>query len=137
MRSFPGRISRAGLSSRSPGGSAIPWVHGPHRGVWNLAALVASDEIIVCESLIDLSGQARWCWRRAGTHCRSPDARSKSDDPRRRILGIWLIRELKSYQEQVKAVLTEMLESESDAAVIYWLVSAFGFPPTPPGGCGT
>jgi HEAT repeat protein len=51
----------------------------------------------------------------------------KSDDPRRRILGIRLIRELKSYRDQATVALTEALKSESDAAVTYWLVSAFGF----------
>jgi HEAT repeat protein len=50
-----------------------------------------------------------------------------SDDPRRRILGIRLIRELKAYREQAKSALTQMTDSENDAAVIYWLVSAFGF----------
>jgi len=35
------------------------YLPGPHRGVWNLAALAASDEIIVCESLID--ALTFWC----------------------------------------------------------------------------
>lgn len=50
-----------------------------------------------------------------------------SDDPMRRILGIRLIRELKSHREQAKAALTEMIDNESDATVLFWLVSAFGF----------
>jgi DNA primase len=35
------------------------YLPGPHRGVWNEQALAASDEIIVCESLID--GLSLWC----------------------------------------------------------------------------
>jgi hypothetical protein len=36
------------------------YLPGPHRGVWNLDAFSASDEIIVCESLID--ALSLWCW---------------------------------------------------------------------------
>jgi HEAT repeat protein len=50
-----------------------------------------------------------------------------SEDPRRRILGIRLIRELKGYRAEVTAALTAMMGREGDAAVLYWLVSAFGF----------
>jgi DNA primase len=35
------------------------YLPGPHRGVWNQQALAASDEIIVCESLID--ALSLWC----------------------------------------------------------------------------
>ncbi len=35
------------------------YLPGPHRGVWNVQALAASDEIIVCESLID--ALSFWC----------------------------------------------------------------------------
>lgn len=50
-----------------------------------------------------------------------------SGDPRKRILGIRLIRELKGYQEQVKAALIDLIGREGDAAVFIWIVSAFGF----------
>ncbi len=36
------------------------YLPGPHRGVWNLDAFGVSDEIIVCESLID--ALSLWCW---------------------------------------------------------------------------
>ena len=29
------------------------YLPGPHRGVWNLDALAASEDVILCESLID------------------------------------------------------------------------------------
>jgi hypothetical protein len=35
------------------------YLPGPHRGVWNLAGLTASSEIILCESLID--AMSFWC----------------------------------------------------------------------------
>jgi hypothetical protein len=35
------------------------YLPGPHRGVWNAQALAASDEVIVCESLID--ALSFWC----------------------------------------------------------------------------
>lgn len=35
------------------------YLPGPHRGVWNIAALAACDEVIVCESLID--ALTFWC----------------------------------------------------------------------------
>jgi DNA primase catalytic core len=47
-----------------PGTPAHLYLPGPHRGVWNLDALAASDEIIVCESLID--ALTFWC---AGFRC--------------------------------------------------------------------
>jgi hypothetical protein len=50
-----------------------------------------------------------------------------SEDPRRRILGIRLIRELKNYRAEVTAVLADMMSRERDAMVLYWLVGAFGF----------
>ena len=36
------------------------YLPGPHKGVWNLDAFTASDEIIVTESLID--ALSLWCW---------------------------------------------------------------------------
>jgi DNA primase len=42
-----------------PGTPAHLYLPGSHRGVWNLAALAASDEIILCESLID--ALTFWC----------------------------------------------------------------------------
>jgi HEAT repeat protein len=50
-----------------------------------------------------------------------------SEDPRRRILGVRLIRELKEYRAEATAALTEMMVHERDPAVLYWVVSAFGF----------
>jgi DNA primase catalytic core len=35
------------------------YLHGPHKGVWNVAALAASKEIILCEALID--ALTFWC----------------------------------------------------------------------------
>jgi hypothetical protein len=35
------------------------YLPGPHRGVWNIAALEASDEVILCEALID--ALTFWC----------------------------------------------------------------------------
>jgi DNA primase len=51
-----GRKSRDDLR---PGTSAHLYLPGPHRGVWNIAALAASDEIILTESLID--ALSFWC----------------------------------------------------------------------------
>jgi DNA primase len=42
-----------------PGTPAHLYLPGPHSGVWNVQALAASDEIIVCESLID--ALSFWC----------------------------------------------------------------------------
>jgi DNA primase catalytic core len=42
-----------------PGTPAHLYLPGPHRGVWNIAALAACDEIILCESLID--ALTFWC----------------------------------------------------------------------------
>jgi DNA primase len=42
-----------------PGTPAHLYLPGPHRGVFNLAALAASDEVIVCESLVD--ALSFWC----------------------------------------------------------------------------
>jgi CHC2 zinc finger/Toprim-like len=42
-----------------PGTPAHLYLPGPHRGVFNLAALAACDEVIVCESLID--ALTFWC----------------------------------------------------------------------------
>jgi HEAT repeat protein len=50
-----------------------------------------------------------------------------SEDPRRRILGVRLIRELKEYRAEATAALTKMMGHERDSAVLYWIVSAFGF----------
>lgn len=43
-----------------PGTPAHLYLPGPHRGVWNLDAFAASDEIVVTESLID--ALSLWCW---------------------------------------------------------------------------
>ena len=42
-----------------PGTPAHLYLPGPHRGVFNEAALAASDEIVLCESLID--ALSLWC----------------------------------------------------------------------------
>lgn len=36
------------------------YLPGPHKGVWNVDAFAVSDELIVCESLID--ALSLWCW---------------------------------------------------------------------------
>jgi DNA primase catalytic core len=51
-----GRKVRDDLRAGTPRHLYLP---GPHRGVWNLQALAASDEIIVTESLID--ALTFWC----------------------------------------------------------------------------
>jgi len=51
-----GRKLRADLRPGTPLHLYLP---GPHKGVWNREALVASKEIIVCESLID--ALTFWC----------------------------------------------------------------------------
>jgi DNA primase len=51
-----GRKVRDDLRTGTPKHLYLP---GPHRGVWNEQALVASDEIVVCESLID--ALTLWC----------------------------------------------------------------------------
>ncbi len=51
-----GRKVRDDLRAGTPRHLYLP---GPHRGVWNLPALAASDEIIVAESLID--ALTFWC----------------------------------------------------------------------------
>jgi DNA primase len=51
-----GRKIRDNLRVGTPAHLYLP---GPHRGVWNLAALAASDEIILAESLID--ALTFWC----------------------------------------------------------------------------
>jgi DNA primase catalytic core len=42
-----------------PGTEDHTYLPGPHRGVWNEAALIASKEIILCEALID--AMTFWC----------------------------------------------------------------------------
>jgi DNA primase catalytic core len=42
-----------------PGTPLHLYLPGPHRGVWNIEALVASKEIILCEALID--AMTFWC----------------------------------------------------------------------------
>lgn len=42
-----------------PGTPAHLYLPGPHAGVWNLSAVAASSEVIVCESLID--ALTLWC----------------------------------------------------------------------------
>lgn len=51
----------------------------------------------------------------------------QSEDPRRRILGTRLLRELKDHGEEARTALTEMLSAEHDPEVMYWIVGAFGF----------
>jgi HEAT repeat protein len=51
----------------------------------------------------------------------------RSEDARRRILGIRLIRELKQYKEDAATELAGMLAIEKDPEVVYWIVGAFGF----------
>jgi HEAT repeat protein len=50
-----------------------------------------------------------------------------SADPRRRILGIRLIRELKQYGAEAGRELSGLLAEEQDPDVLYWIVGAFGF----------
>ena len=52
-----GRKVRDDLRQGTPKHLYLP---GPHRGVWNVEAFAASDEIIVTESLID--ALSLWCW---------------------------------------------------------------------------
>jgi DNA primase len=52
-----GRKIRDDLRAGTPVHLYLP---GPHRGVWNLDAFAVSDELIVCESLID--ALSLWCW---------------------------------------------------------------------------
>jgi HEAT repeat protein len=51
----------------------------------------------------------------------------RSQDPRRRILGVRLIRELKQYSGDAAEEIGRMLTSERDPEVMYWVVGAFGF----------
>jgi hypothetical protein len=43
-----------------PGTPTHLYLPGPHKGVWNLDAFTASDEVVVTESLID--ALSLWCW---------------------------------------------------------------------------
>ena len=52
-----GRKVRDDLRQGTPKHLYLP---GPHRGVWNVDAFAVSDELIVCESLID--ALSLWCW---------------------------------------------------------------------------
>src|ERR1700733_2517499 len=54
----------------------------------------------------------------------------RSEDPRRRILGIRLIRELRQHQEEAARELGHLLRREAERAVVGWLASAFGFLPS-------
>lgn len=56
MAEVYGRKVRDDLRAGTP---AHLYLSGPHRGVWNPQALAASDEIIVCEPLID--ALTFWC----------------------------------------------------------------------------
>ena len=47
------------LDNLRPGTPRHLYLPGPHRGVWNAAALMASKEIILCEALID--ALTFWC----------------------------------------------------------------------------
>jgi HEAT repeat protein len=51
----------------------------------------------------------------------------QSDDPKRRILGIRLIRELKRNSAEAARELGALLTTEQDSEVLYWVVGAFGF----------
>jgi hypothetical protein len=51
-----GRKTGDRLRAGTPAHLYLP---GPHRGVWNIQALAASDEVILCESLID--ALTFWC----------------------------------------------------------------------------
>jgi DNA primase len=51
-----GRKVRDDLRAGTPSHLYLP---GPHAGVWNLEAVIASDEVILCESLID--ALTFWC----------------------------------------------------------------------------
>lgn len=49
------------ITSKPPKGAQLHnYLPGPHRGVWNISALAASKEIILCEALID--GLTFWCY---------------------------------------------------------------------------
>jgi DNA primase len=58
-----GRVSelygRRVTSALSAGTARHLYLPGPHRGVWNEAALAASSEVVLCESLID--ALTLWC----------------------------------------------------------------------------
>ena len=54
-----GMYGRKIRSDLRPGTPLHLYLPGPHRGVWNLEALVASREIILCEALID--ALTFWC----------------------------------------------------------------------------
>ena len=47
------------LDNLRPGTPKHLYLPGPHRGVWNAAALIASKEVILCEALID--ALTFWC----------------------------------------------------------------------------
>jgi DNA primase len=51
-----GRKVRDDLRAGTPSHLYLP---GPHAGVWNLEAVIASDEVILCESLVD--ALTFWC----------------------------------------------------------------------------
>jgi DNA primase catalytic core len=51
-----GRKVRDDLRAGTPSHLYLP---GPHAGVWNLQAVIASDEVILCESLVD--ALTFWC----------------------------------------------------------------------------
>ncbi len=54
-----GEIYGRRIASPSRGASVHWYLDGPHVGVWNEAAFTASDEIILCESIID--ALTFWC----------------------------------------------------------------------------
>jgi DNA primase catalytic core len=54
-----GEIYGRRIMNPSRGASVHWYLDGPHVGIWNEAALVASDEIILCESIID--ALTFWC----------------------------------------------------------------------------
>lgn len=56
VREVYGRKITPGLTPGTPDHLYLP---GPHRGVWNVEALAASEEIILCEALID--ALSFWC----------------------------------------------------------------------------
>ena len=70
-----------------PGTPDHLYLPGPHRGVWNVEAVAASKEVILCESLLD--AMTFWCaglaerddeLRRGGLHGGSPRRASEARD---------------------------------------------------------
>jgi DNA primase catalytic core len=66
-----------------PGTDYHTYLPGPHRGVWNEEALIASKEIILCEALID--ALTFWCagYRNVTATLPKEQRPSSSEQPRR------------------------------------------------------